>query len=304
MQGRPPGRSRPTPTMTRIAAAIRALAGRDLRACAAAAALAAVQAAGLRAGQAFAARLSPRQARRRGRRFRRPDPLDARTARQAGDGRMGALQARPAHRPYPGRRGAGHQCRPMGDRRRARARNISAGQSEAEQRWRTLFMVGDFKQAIFGFQGTDPRRVRAHAPDASRERRRGAGRGRARQRRAGRARIPRPVDRRQLPLVAGDPRGRRRGDRRGRPSTRWACPSAPNPHRAPHADRPGRGRCGGRRSRRRGRRRRGRRARKAGSTRPMRALCRRARARRSARWLDEAPVLAIDRAAAVRRATS
>ena len=31
-----------------------------------------------------------------------------------------------------------------------------SGQSEAEQRWRTLFTVGDFKQAIYGFQGTDP----------------------------------------------------------------------------------------------------------------------------------------------------
>ena len=31
-----------------------------------------------------------------------------------------------------------------------------SGASEAEQRWRTLFMVGDFKQAIYGFQGTDP----------------------------------------------------------------------------------------------------------------------------------------------------
>ena len=31
-----------------------------------------------------------------------------------------------------------------------------AGGSEAERRWRTRFMVGDFKQAIFGFQGTDP----------------------------------------------------------------------------------------------------------------------------------------------------
>jgi ATP-dependent helicase/nuclease subunit A len=30
------------------------------------------------------------------------------------------------------------------------------GSSEAEERWRTLFMVGDFKQAIYGFQGTDP----------------------------------------------------------------------------------------------------------------------------------------------------
>jgi ATP-dependent helicase/nuclease subunit A len=32
------------------------------------------------------------------------------------------------------------------------------GSSEAEGRVRTLFMVGDFKQAIYGFQGTDPRR--------------------------------------------------------------------------------------------------------------------------------------------------
>ncbi|HXC75106.1 MAG TPA: double-strand break repair helicase AddA [Sphingomicrobium sp.] len=33
-----------------------------------------------------------------------------------------------------------------------------SGSSEAEERHRTLFMVGDFKQAIYGFQGTDPKR--------------------------------------------------------------------------------------------------------------------------------------------------
>ncbi|HEY4070018.1 MAG TPA: double-strand break repair helicase AddA, partial [Sphingomicrobium sp.] len=33
-----------------------------------------------------------------------------------------------------------------------------SGSSEAERLQRTLFMVGDFKQAIYGFQGTDPRR--------------------------------------------------------------------------------------------------------------------------------------------------
>ena len=35
-----------------------------------------------------------------------------------------------------------------------------SGSSETEQRRRTLFMVGDFKQAIYGFQGTDPKRFR------------------------------------------------------------------------------------------------------------------------------------------------
>ncbi|HMI41913.1 MAG TPA: double-strand break repair helicase AddA [Sphingomicrobium sp.] len=36
-----------------------------------------------------------------------------------------------------------------------------SGTGAAEARWRTLFMVGDFKQAIFGFQGTDPREFEA-----------------------------------------------------------------------------------------------------------------------------------------------
>ena len=39
----------------------------------------------------------------------------------------------------------------------ALAEEFFSGNPEAEHRWRTLFMVGDFKQAIFGFQGTDPR---------------------------------------------------------------------------------------------------------------------------------------------------
>ena len=82
--------------------------------------------------------------------------LDPAAARTAGNGRMGALQARPAHRPYPGRRGAGHQRRPMGDRRRAR-RRIFQRLERGRAALRTLFMVGDFKQAIYGFQGTDPR---------------------------------------------------------------------------------------------------------------------------------------------------
>ena len=32
-----------------------------------------------------------------------------------------------------------------------------SGASDGEERWRTLLMVGDFKQAIYGFQGTNPR---------------------------------------------------------------------------------------------------------------------------------------------------
>ncbi|MCF2514114.1 double-strand break repair helicase AddA [Sphingomonas sp. G124] len=39
----------------------------------------------------------------------------------------------------------------------ALAAEFFSGNPEAENRWRTLFMVGDYKQAIFGFQGTNPR---------------------------------------------------------------------------------------------------------------------------------------------------
>ena len=35
-----------------------------------------------------------------------------------------------------------------------------SGSTDADRRVRTLFMVGDFKQSIYGFQGTDPRRFR------------------------------------------------------------------------------------------------------------------------------------------------
>jgi ATP-dependent helicase/nuclease subunit A len=38
----------------------------------------------------------------------------------------------------------------------ALAEEFFSGSSEAERRVRTLFMVGDFKQAIYGFQGSDP----------------------------------------------------------------------------------------------------------------------------------------------------
>ena len=39
----------------------------------------------------------------------------------------------------------------------ALAAEFFSGNPEAEGRWRTLFMVGDYKQAIFGFQGTNPK---------------------------------------------------------------------------------------------------------------------------------------------------
>ena len=39
----------------------------------------------------------------------------------------------------------------------ALAEEFFSGQSGSRGPWRTLFMVGDYKQAIFSFQGTDPR---------------------------------------------------------------------------------------------------------------------------------------------------
>ena len=45
-----------------------------------------------------------------------------------------------------------------------------SGSSESEGRHRTLFMVGDFKQAIFGFQGTDPRSASSEAREAFKRR--------------------------------------------------------------------------------------------------------------------------------------
>ncbi|HKX93018.1 MAG TPA: double-strand break repair helicase AddA [Sphingomicrobium sp.] len=44
---------------------------------------------------------------------------------------------------------------------KALAEEFFSGSSEADERWRTLFMVGDFKQAIFAFQGTDPNEFNA-----------------------------------------------------------------------------------------------------------------------------------------------
>ena len=57
----------------------------------------------------------------------------------------------------------------------ALAAEFFTGASEAERRHRTLFMVGDFKQAIYRFQGADPKefdRVRRHFREASEDLRR------------------------------------------------------------------------------------------------------------------------------------
>ena len=92
---------------------------------------------------------------------------------------------------------------------RALAEEYFSGSSEAEGRGRTIFMVGDFKQAIFGFQGTDPREFEREAPRCKRASELASRCGQPRNRRG--ARIPRPVDQRQLPLGASGARCGRRG---------------------------------------------------------------------------------------------
>jgi ATP-dependent helicase/nuclease subunit A len=49
----------------------------------------------------------------------------------------------------------------------ALAGEFFSGNPEAERRWRTLFMVGDYKQAIYSFQGTDPKEFEAFRADVS-----------------------------------------------------------------------------------------------------------------------------------------
>ena len=61
-------------------------------------------------------------------------------------------------------------ARAMGDRRRRwPAEYFSGMRAKPRARCRTLFMVGDFKQAIFGFQGTDPQRIQARPRMGARE---------------------------------------------------------------------------------------------------------------------------------------
>ena len=77
-----------------------------------------------------------------------------------------------AGRSCAGRRSAGHQRRAVGHHRANWSRNISAARAKAEERHRTLFMVGDLKQAIYGFQGTDPKRFEQAREEFRRARRR------------------------------------------------------------------------------------------------------------------------------------
>ena len=96
----------------------------------------------------------------------------------------------------------------------ALAAEYFTGNPRPSDRWRTLFMVGDYKQAIFGFQGTDPKEFEQFRANVAA--RAGALRRCRRRSRDPGARVSRPVDRRQLPLVAAGPGSRRRADRRGR----------------------------------------------------------------------------------------
>ena len=163
-------------------------------------------------------RLCPRQAQRRGRRFRRSDRLDPRacsTRRGWANGCASSSTSAPTISWSTKRR------TPMPTNGRSSTRwpaNISAGRARPTR-----------AGGPCSWSATSSRRSSAsRAPTRASSRRCAAivrgesGSAReaedeARRRRADRARIPRPVDRRQLPLGAGDPRRRRRGDRRGRP---------------------------------------------------------------------------------------
>jgi ATP-dependent helicase/nuclease subunit A len=121
-----------------------------------AAALAAVQAAGLRAGQAFARAY---RAAKRTAGVADFDDLIVWTRRLLGIDGMGEwvrfkLDQRTDHILVDEAQDTNADQWAIVD---SIAEEYFSGQSETDARWRTLFMVGDFKQAIFGFQGTDPR---------------------------------------------------------------------------------------------------------------------------------------------------
>ena len=127
----------------------------DLRTLRAAANLAAIQAAGLGAGQAFA-RAYVRAKRAAG--VADFDDLIHWTRRLFANPGMGdwvryKLDQRTDHILIDEAQDTNADQWAIVD---ALAAEYFTGNPEAEDRWRTLFMVGDYKQAIFGFQGTNP----------------------------------------------------------------------------------------------------------------------------------------------------
>ena len=128
----------------------------SLRTLVCAAELAATQAAGLRAGQAFS-RVYVQAKRAAG--VADFDDLIARTRRLFAQPGMGEwvrykLDQRTDHILVDEAQDTNRdQWEIVG----ALAAEFFSGNPEAEDRWRTLFMVGDYKQAIFSFQSTDPR---------------------------------------------------------------------------------------------------------------------------------------------------
>lgn len=127
-----------------------------LRTLVAAAELAKVQAAGLRAGQAFA---SAYVGAKRAAGVADFDDLIAWTRRLFAQEGMGEwvrykLDQRTDHILVDEAQDTNEDQWAIVD---ALAAEYFSGNPEAEDRWRSLFMVGDYKQAIFGFQGTNPR---------------------------------------------------------------------------------------------------------------------------------------------------
>ncbi|MEO5973572.1 MAG: double-strand break repair helicase AddA, partial [Sphingomicrobium sp.] len=128
----------------------------DLKTLRAAAALAVIQAAGLRAGQAFAGAYVRAKCAAGVADF---DDLIHWTRRLFAAEGMGdwvryKLDQRTDHILVDEAQDTNNDQWAIVD---ALAAEYFTGNPEAEDRWRTLFMVGDYKQAIFGFQGTNPK---------------------------------------------------------------------------------------------------------------------------------------------------
>ncbi len=86
-------------------------------------------------------------------RLQRSDHAHGAAAGAAGCRRLGAVQARPGHRPHPARRGAGLPAPSNGAVVRRLAEEFFAGLSARDNVRRTVFAVGDEKQSIYSFQG-------------------------------------------------------------------------------------------------------------------------------------------------------